>query len=90
MKKNLLILFLAFSFIAKAQTYNNEWINYSQTYYKFKVASTGLYRITQPVLAGLGIGNTPAEQFQLWRNGQQIPLFTTVTTGAMGAADYNE
>ncbi len=90
MKKLLLPLLLAFSFFANAQTYNNEWINYSRTYYKFKVGSTGLYRISQPVLAGIGIGGTPAEQFQLWRNGEQIPLYTTVATGTMGAGDYIE
>jgi Peptidase family C25 len=90
MKKLLLPLLLAFGFFANAQTYNNEWINYSRTYYKFKVGSTGLYRISQPVLAGIGIGGTPAEQFQLWRNGEQIPLYTTVATGTMGAGDYIE
>jgi hypothetical protein len=90
MKKLLLPLLLAFGFLANAQTYNNEWINYSRTYYKFKVGSTGLYRISQPVLAGIGIGSTPAEQFQLWRNGQQIPLYTTVATGTMGAGDFIE
>lgn len=90
MKKFLLPLFLFAGLLANSQTYNNEWINYNLTYYKFKIGATGLYRINQPVLATLGIGNTPAEHFQLWRNGQQIPLYTTVQTGAMGAADYIE
>ena len=90
MKKYLLFLFLFTSLLAQSQAYNNEWINYSQTYYKFKVGATGLYRINQPLLASLGIANTPAEQFQLWRNGQQIPLYTTVQTGIFGAADYIE
>ena len=90
MKKFLLPLFIFISLFAQSQAYNNEWINYNQTYYKFKVGATGLYRINQPTLAGLGIGNTPAEQFQLWRNGQQIPLYTSVQTGAMGGTDYIE
>jgi Peptidase family C25 len=90
MKKFLLLYLLAASFCASAQSYNNEWINYNNTYYKFKVGTTGLYRISQPVLASLGIGNTPAEQFQLWRNGKQVPVYTTVQTGVMGGSDYIE
>ena len=76
--------------LAQSQDYNNEWINYNLTYYKFKIGATGLYRISQPTLATLGIGNTPAEHFQLWRNGQQIPVYTTVQTGPMGVSDYIE
>jgi hypothetical protein len=76
--------------IVKAQQYNNEWINYSRTYYKFKLAETGLCRIGQSVLSAAGLGTVPAEQFQLWRNGQQIPLYTSVSTGAFGASDYIE
>lgn len=90
MKRILLLLLISAGFQASAQIYNNEWINYNRTYYKFKVASNGLYRISQPTLATLGIGSIPAEQFQLWRNGQQVPIYTTVPTGVMGAADYIE
>src|SRR5258706_4895852 len=90
MKRFLLLLLIAFSFCAKAQVFNNEWIDYSKTYYKFKVASTRLYRITQPTLTSIGLGATPAEYFQLWRHGQQVPLFTSVQTGAMSGADYIE
>lgn len=90
MKKILLILFVFGSFLAKAQNYNNEWIDYNKTYYKFKVAVTGLYRISQPSLSTIGLGSIPAEQFQLWRNGKEIPLYTTVQTGPMSGSDYIE
>ena len=90
MKKILLLLLLCAGLIAKAQVYNNEWINYSQTYYKFKVGTTGLYRISQSTLNSIGIANTPAENFQLWRNGQEIPLYTSVSTGPLGGSDYIE
>ena len=90
MKKFLLPLLLLTGLWAKSQTYNNEWINYSRTYHKFKIAVTGLYRINQPLLASIGLGSTPAEQFQLWKNGQQIPVYTSVQTGPMSASDYIE
>ncbi|HEY6504952.1 MAG TPA: C25 family cysteine peptidase [Chitinophagaceae bacterium] len=90
MKRLLLLLLIFFNLAAKAQEFNNEWIDYSLTYYKFKVGATGLYRINQTVLASIGIGSAPAEHFQLWRNGQQIPIYTTVQTGTMGASDYIE
>ncbi|MES1220606.1 MAG: hypothetical protein ABUT20_34205, partial [Bacteroidota bacterium] len=90
MKRFLLPLLIFASLAAHSQAYNNEWINYNNTYYKFKIGATGLYRINQSTLVSLGIGNTPAEQFQLWRNGQQVPLYTTVQTGLMGGGDYIE
>ncbi len=89
MKKFLLPVFVLMAFASSAQL-NNSWIDYSKTYYKFRIAGDTVCRITQPTLATLGLGSTPAEQFQLWRNGRQVRLYTTVATGVMGAADYIE
>jgi Peptidase family C25/CARDB len=91
MKNFLLILVLiVFGKIAGAQNYNNEWIDYNKTYYKFKVAANGLVRISQPALATIGLGSAPAEHFQIWRNGEEVTLYTSVASGAFGAADYIE
>lgn len=90
MRRILLVLLLALGFYTQAQVYNNEWIDYNKTYYKFKVGKTGLYRISQAVLAGAGLSSVPAEQFQLWRNGQQIPIYTSIPSGPFGASDYIE
>lgn len=90
MKKLLLGFLLITGLIAKAQVYNNEWIDYSKTYYKFKVGKTGLYRISQSVLSSSGLSATPAEYFQLWRNGRQIPIYTSVAAGSLSASDYIE
>ena len=89
MKKLLLPLFLLCVTITHAQL-NNGWIDYSKTYFKFKVGKSGVYRINQPALVTAGLGNTPAEQFQLWRNGAQVPIFTSVLSGVLGATDYIE
>ncbi|MEP7238118.1 MAG: hypothetical protein ABI685_09645, partial [Ferruginibacter sp.] len=90
MKKILLaslILFLAFN--SNAQL-NNSWIDYSKTYYKFKLAKDTLTRIYQPVLAAAGLGPVPAENFQLWRNGKQVRMFTSVPSGIFGSGDFLE
>jgi hypothetical protein len=89
MKKILPVLFLLLLInSAEAQVYHNEWINYSKTYYKFKVAADGLYRINKSVLDAHGLGATPAQNFQLWRNGQEVPIFTSIPTGPLGSSDY--
>ena len=87
MKRILLMLLIVIPGLsATSQTfpYNNEWIDYSKTYYKFYVGKTGLYRISQTVLASNGIGSIPAEQFQLWRNGREVPIYTSVPSGPLG------
>jgi len=91
MKRILLLpLFICTGFLMKAQVYNNEWIDYNKTYYKFKLGATGLYRITQAALISIGLDNTPAENFQLWRNGREIALYTSVPSGILGGSDYIE
>lgn len=83
----LLLLFSAAKLIA--QPINNEWIDYTKTYYKFQVGKTGLYRITQPNLP-TALQNIAANQFQLWRNGRQIVLYTSVASNALSSNDYIE
>ncbi len=90
MKKLLTFLLVVYAMCSYAQVYNNEWIDYSKTYYKFKTNRTGLFRIPQSSLAGIGLGSTPAQQFKLWRNGQEIALYTSVTTGVLPANGYIE
>ena len=93
MKRILLTILIATGgLLASAQTFpfNNEWIDYNKTYYKFNVGKTGLYRISQTTLATIGIGNVPAEQFQLWRNGRQVALYTSVPSGPLAASDFIE
>ncbi len=87
---SVLILFFALKAFSQSQPFNNEWIDYSKTYYKFKVGNSGLIRITQASLTTIGLQSTPVEQFQLWRNGKQVPLYTTITTSVMGGTDYLE
>ncbi len=73
-----------------AQSFMNEWIDHSKTYYKFKVGATGIYRITQTQLASLGIASADVSSFQLWRQGQEVPVFTSVQSGTLPAGGFIE
>lgn len=90
MKKLLTIFFLFYTMTALAQSFNNEWIDYSKTYYKFKVGSSGLYRIPQSALASINLGNTDVSSFQLWRNGEEVAIYTSSQTGVLAAGGYIE
>jgi hypothetical protein len=90
MKRFLLFLFIISGLTSGAQNYNNEWIDYNKTYYKFKVGATGVYRIPQALLSTLGLGSVEAQHFQLWRNGEQVPIYTSLQTGVLTASDYIE
>lgn len=90
MKKTLLTAFVLLLVATGYSQLNNSWIDYSKTYYKFKLAKDTLTRIAQPVLAAAGLGSVPAENFQLWRNGKQVRIYTSVPTGILGSGDYIE
>ena len=76
--------------MVQAQSFQNGWIKYGLTYYKFKIAQDGLYKIDQPTLARLGLAQTPVTQFSLWRNGVEVPLYTTSQSGTLSAEGYLE
>src|SRR3954463_10231730 len=72
------------------QSYYNEWIDYNKRYFKFKVGSTGLYRISANDLTAAGLGSEPVQNFELWRNGNQVPLYISQASGPLGAGGYLE
>ncbi|RYF80974.1 MAG: hypothetical protein EON98_12915, partial [Chitinophagaceae bacterium] len=90
MRKIIAGLLMLMGFFAKAQVYNNEWIDYSKTYYKFRVGKDGACRISGATLASVGLGTAQAQHFQLWRNGVQVPIYTSVASGPMSGSDYIE
>ncbi|HMO60551.1 MAG TPA: C25 family cysteine peptidase [Ferruginibacter sp.] len=91
MKKIFLVILAALCIgRGMAQVYNNEWIDYTKTYYRFKVGANGLYRISQSMLTSMGLGTVQAQHFQLWSQGTEVPLFTSVPSGTLGASDYLE
>lgn len=72
----LLLIFLLISKLNVAQTYGNEWIDYSQTYYKFQVLQTGIYRLNFSDLnaASVPSGSFTSENVQIFGREQELPL----------------
>ena len=88
--KRILPFLLFLISLSVAGQYNNEWIRSSQTYFKFKIISKGLYRIPKSALDAAGIGNAGAEYFELWRNGKQVPIYTSSSSGPLPSNGYIE
>jgi Peptidase family C25 len=58
--------------------YGNEWINPTQTYFKIPIAEDGIYRLSANQIQAIGIPlSISANQFQIFRYGQEIPIFTS-------------
>ncbi|MEM1220317.1 MAG: C25 family cysteine peptidase, partial [Bacteroidota bacterium] len=69
--------------------YGNEWINFDQTYYRFQLAEDGIYRIDGSTLNSIVPPGTTADQLRLFYFGEEIPIYTTTTTG-INSNDYIE
>lgn len=94
MKRFLTFLICSIIFLSSgkvsAQLYGNEWIDYSATYYKFKVGVEGIYRINNAVLNAAGIpAGTNGTQFKMYHEGLEVPLYVS-TNSSFGTTDYIE
>ncbi len=73
----LLLCFLSASFISYNQNNGNEWIDYSQKYYGFKIHQSGLYKIDYSTLVNNGVpisGVNPAS-FQVFGKDKEQPIY---------------
>ena len=73
--------------VGRDTLYGNEWLDYSQSYYKILIAKDGVYQISSAQLqtAGVPLSNVKGNQFQLFRYGQEIKIFTTTDNNFSGA-----
>jgi len=78
MRKILLLAFLLLNFgFVMSQTYGNEWINYNQQHYSFKVAQNRPYRISFDVLsqAGIPVDLLTTGQYRIYGKEREIPIW---------------
>ena len=94
MIKHLLILFFCCFFIAElnAQSHGNEWINYSQKFYKIKITKSGVYRIdsTAFIAAGIPIGQLDVRTIQLFNRGKEVPLYIESNDAVLNKDEFIE
>ncbi len=88
--KRLLFTIIMLSGIAVHAQLNNSWIDYNKTYYKFQIAQDTLSRIPQAALASAGLSAVNADHFQLWRNGQEVRIYTTTSNAPLAPGGYLE
>ncbi|MBX7181519.1 MAG: hypothetical protein K1X82_05365, partial [Bacteroidia bacterium] len=80
-------------FQSVSQPYGNEWIDYSQVYFKFPIVQTGIYRITYSDLlnAGIQINGQDPRRFQIYGRGVQQYLYISgENDGSFDQSDYIE
>ncbi len=99
-----LLSLLLFCFVLKfsyAQSYPNNWIDYSKSYYKFRLGpfgydivgapvTKGVVRISQTALNIAGLGSVPSENFQLWHDGKEVTLYISKPSGILSPDDFIE
>lgn len=93
MKKALYILCsIVFPSLIYGQ-YGNEWIDYSQTYYKFPISETGVYRITYSDLdnAGFPVASVDPRNLQIFGHEKEVTLYVEgESDGTFDVTDYIE
>ncbi|MGB0932122.1 MAG: hypothetical protein ACPGVB_15165, partial [Chitinophagales bacterium] len=90
MRKLLLTLLLTLMApVLLAQNYNNEWIDYSKTYYKLRIKEDGLFRIPFNTLSQAGAGNLSGSGFKMYYKGEEVPIYVS-TNGSLNSNDYVE
>lgn len=59
-----------------SQTYGNEWINYNQKYYQFKIINTGIHRISYDILssAGVPLSSFQSANIQIFGREREVPI----------------
>ncbi len=90
MWKNKLITICLLVTLSASGQVGDEWIDFTQTYFKIKVAKDGFYRITQDELQAVGfpISTVPASRVQVFRRGEEVAL--NVNANGDGTLNYLE
>lgn len=93
-KRLLVICLFTFMFTGlKAQLYRNEWINYSQQYYKIKIAQNGVYRLNAATItaAGIPLSSIDPRNFQIFNKGQEQFIYVEgESDGVFNTTDFIE
>lgn len=93
MKKLIPFLFLIISQFGYSQPNGNEWIDYSQNYYSFKISENGIYRISYQdlIAANIPLATINPKTLQIFARGNEIPIYLKgENDGVFDATDFIE
>ncbi len=70
--------FLSYFQLIAQQRFGNEWINYSQVYFKIPIVQNGIYRIDFETLkkGNFPVEKAPVSEIQLFHHGKEIAFHT--------------
>ncbi len=97
--KQLLCIFCSVFIIGNAYSQNlrfgNEWIDFSKRYFKIRVTSEGMYRVnyndfTNAGISAAEIAQIKPDNFQIFYQGVEQPIYVSATGSSMGSNDYIE
>jgi hypothetical protein len=77
------IILIGFSLRSSGQTIGNEWINYSQKYFRIDVVKDSMYRLEYDTLAnvlnraGISVATINPKRFQVFGRGVEIALYVS-------------
>ena len=76
-KYKLLIGIILISLTGFSQKYGNEWINYNQKYYTFKIIQNGFYKLDYSSLrnSGVDVSQFKTPNIQLFAKEREVPIY---------------
>jgi hypothetical protein len=72
-----IFVFLCLSITGFSQKYGNEWINYSQKYYSFYIASNGVFKLDYNTIraSGIDVKSFTSENIQIIGREREVPIY---------------
>ena len=78
--RKILLIFLLIPLLHHSQQYGNEWINYSQQYFKFPIYKTGIHRLEYNTIkitlfqSGADISTITTNEFQVFGKEKEVAI----------------
>jgi hypothetical protein len=92
-RRLLVLCLLLTAFCCRSQNFGNEWINYSQQYFKIRITQDGIYRLDSTPLAASGIplSSIDPRNLQIFHRGEEQYIHVAgEADGTFNSGDFIE
>lgn len=86
--KNYIFLYFIIQSVGISAQYGNEWIDYSKPHFKINISSPGIQRINASVLNSVGLNFVNSDNFQIFRDGKQVPIYINKTGSSVNYIEF--